>query len=396
MAKRKLNSVLVICLAFFLTGIAVPGRAQTRVDNPARPAAKNAGRVVKLEEVLRIRDDGATAIFKSPRELALGPDRSLYFIDYAEGPRLYRYSPEGQFISKFLKTGQGPGEAQHLSGFLVMEDRIRVLAWSPPEIMDFRLDGRYLRGSRVTEDTQGLWFLAAAEGKIYGIRDEVFSSAAFRSEGIFTIPNSVYEISSDFKTWKKIYEFPVRMVIKRRRGAFRLDPIDAVIHGSTLYILHTAEYQVVAFDLRAGNVKHVITRAYDRVKEKAEKATDPDPETKGIEFPDDPYVWDIDRIHATAGKLLVFTSTIRSGGDDQQVDVFDEAGRYIDNIILRFPAAGRNHRARWTVLTDDGFFIIPEQEKDGLISIGKYRIVDADLFPTASVPGDIRTARRDQ
>lgn len=248
----------------------------------------------------------------------------------------------------------------------------------------------------MTEDTQGLWFLAAAEGKIYGIRDEVFSSAAFRSEGIFTIPNSVYEISSDFKTWKKIYEFPVRMVIKRRRGAFRLDPIDAVIHGSTLYILHTAEYQVVAFDLRAGNVKHVITRAYDRVKEKAEKATDPDPETKGIEFPDDPYVWDIDRIHATAGKLLVFTSTIRSGGDDQQVDVFDEAGRYIDNIILRFPAAGRNHRARWTVLTDDGFFIIPEQEKDGLISIGKYRIVDADLFPTASVPGDIRTARRDQ
>jgi len=153
---------------------------------------------------------------------------------------------------------------------------------------------------------------------------------------------------------------------------------------------------VVAFDLRSGQVKHVITRAYDRVKARAEKAPDPDPETRGIEFPDEPYVWDIDRIHAAAGKLWVFTSTIRSGGDDQQVDVFDEAGRFVDSVVLRFPAGGRNHRARWTVLTDDGFFIIPEQEKDGLISIGKYRIADADLFPPDRAPGDLRAARRNQ
>ncbi|MCX6568026.1 MAG: 6-bladed beta-propeller, partial [Candidatus Aminicenantes bacterium] len=369
---------------------------QTRVDNPGRALAKNAGRVVKLEEVLRIRDDGETAIFKTPRYFSLGPDNSLFFLDYAEGSRLYRYKADGKLIFKLLKNGQGPGECRDAMGYFVTGDRIRVLAWIPPKIMDFSLDGRYLKESRVEEDTHGIWFLCITEGKIYGIRDEVFSSAAFRSEGIFTIPNSVYEISSDFKTWKKIYEFPVRMVIKRRRGAFRLDPIDAVIHGSTLYILHTAEYQVVAFDLRSGQVKHIITREYDRVKAKAEKATDPDPETKGIEFPDDPYVWDINRIHATAGKLWVFTSTIRGGGDDQQVDVFDEAGRFVDSVVLRFPAAGRNHRARWTLLTDDGFFIIPEQEKDGLISIGKYRIVDADLFPPSSAPGDIRAARRDQ
>jgi len=377
-------AVIFLMLVFSLVAL---GPGQTRVDNPSRALAKNAGRVVKLEEVLRIRDDGAKAIFKSPRELALGPDKSLYFFDYGEGPRLYRFSPEGKLISKLLKTGQGPGEVQYPSGFLVMEDRIRVLSWIPPKIMDFSLDGRYLRESRVAEDTHGLWFLGIAEGKIYGIRDEVFSSAAFRSSGIFSVPNSVYEISPDFRSWKKLYEFPVRMVIKRA-NAFRLDPIDADIHGSTLFILHTAEYQVVAFDLRSGRVKHVIARKYDRVKSSSQKPADPDPETRGIEFPDDPYVWDIARIHAAAGKVFVFTSTIGSGGDDQQVDVFDEAGRFIDNVILRFPAGGRNHRARWTVLTDDGFFIIPEEEKDGLISVGKYRIVDADLFP--SMPGSKR------
>jgi hypothetical protein len=278
-----------------------------------------------------------------------------------------------------------------------MEDRIRVLSWIPPKIMDFGLDGHYIKESRVEEDTHGLWFLAEAEGKIYGIRDEVFNSAAFGSSGVFSVPNCVYEISPDFRSWKKLYEFPVRMVIKRA-SAFRQDPIDAVIHGSTLYILHTAEYQVVAFDLRAGRVKHVIARKYDRVKSSRQKPADRDPETKGIDLPDDPYVWDIDRIHAAAGKLLVFTSVMKPDGDDQQVDVFDEAGRFIDNLVLRYPAGGRNHRgvARWTLLTDDGFFIIPEQEEDGLVSIGKYRILDADLFPPASASADIRADRRGQ
>jgi hypothetical protein len=381
-------AVIFLVLVF---SIVVLGPGQTRVDNPGRALAKNAGRIVKLEEVMRIRDDGENAIFKGPRYLSLGPDNSLFFIDYAEGARLYRYSPDGKLVYRLLKNGQGPGECQHAMNYLFSGDRIRVLAWNPPKIMDFSMDGRYLKESRVEEDTHGLWFLGIAEGKIYGIRDEVFNSAAFRSSGVFSVPNCVYEISPDFKSWKKLYEFPVRMVIKRA-NAFRLDPIDAAIYGSMLYILHTAEYQVVAFDLRAGRVKHVIARKYDRVKSSSQKPADPDPETKGIEFPDDPYVWDIVRIHAAAGKLWVFTSVMKPNGDDQQVDVFDEAGRFIDNLVLRYPAGGRNHRgvARWTLLTDDGFFIIPEQEEDGLISIGKYRIVDAGLFP--SMPGSKRNA----
>ena len=385
MIGRKKIRRLALYPTLFVFAFAVLGRAQTRIDNPGRALSKNAGRLVKLEEVMRIRDDGENAIFKGPRYLSLGPDNSLFFIDYAEGARLYRYSPDGKLVYRLLKNGQGPGECQHAMNYLFSGDRIRVLAWNPPKIIDFSMDGRYLGESRVEEDTHGLWFLGIAEGKIYGIRDEVFSSAAFRGSGVFSIPNSVYEISPDFRTWKKLYEFPVRMVIKRA-NAFRLDPIDADIHGSTLYILHTAEYQVVAFDLRAGTVKRVIARAYDRVKGSAGKSTDPDPETRGIEFPEDPYVWDINRIHAAAGKLWVFTYRMKPDGDDQQVDVFDAEGRFIDSVVLRFPMRGRDHRARWTVLTDDGFLIIPEQEEDGLVSIGKYRILDADLFPAQTAP----------
>jgi hypothetical protein len=385
MIGPRISSALFAVFALLLFGVAVPCAAQTRVDNPSRALAKNAGRIVKLEEVLRIRDDGKTSIFKTPHSLYLGSDGSLYFMDYGDGPRLYRYSPDGKLVSKLLKTGQGPGEVQYPSGYIVAADRIRVLAWIPPKIMDFGLDGRYLRESRVEEDSHGLWFLGMAEGKIYGIRDEVFSSASFGNSGTFTILNSVYEISPDFRSWKKLYEFPVRMLIKRR-NAFRLDPIDAVIHGSSLYILHTAEYRVIELDLHAGSVKHIITRKYDRVKASTEESADPDPLTRGVEFPDEPYAWDISRILAAGAKLWVFTSVTKPDGNDQEVDLFDGAGRFADSVILRFPTTGQNHLARWTLLTNDGFFFMPDQEEDGLISIVKYRIVDADLFPAPASP----------
>lgn len=395
----KIQSILVFLA--FVSGVAVLGPAQTRVDNPGRALAKNAGRIIKLEEVLRIKDDGVTAIFRTPQKLALGPDGSLYFLDFSEGARLYRYGPDGKLVFKILKTGQGPGECQWATNYFFDGDRIRVQAWNPPKTMDFGMDGgRYLSEVKFEENAHGLWFLGTAEGKIYGIRDEVFSSTAFRSAGgasVFSIPNSVYEISPDFRTWKKLYEFPVRMLIKRANSV-RLDMIDAAIGGSTLDILHTAEYQVVAFDLLSGQVKHVITRAYDRVKARAEKATDPDPETRGIDIPSDPYMFDVHEIHVVAGNLWVLTSVMKPDGNDQQVDVFDAAGRFIDSVLLRFPAGERNHNSarRKSLITDDGFLIIPEQEEDGLISIGKYRIVDADLFPPASAPGDVRPARRGQ
>jgi hypothetical protein len=64
--------------------------------------------------------------------------------------------------------------------------------------------------------------------------------------------------------------------------------------------------------------------------------------------------------------------------NDQQVDVFDASGRYIDSFVLHFPSSGRNHvRARRKMLiTDDGYLFVPEEEKDGLVTIAKYKMRD--------------------
>jgi len=118
MNGKRMIAVLVIILAFSM-GSPAAGLSQTRVDNPGRALSKNAGRTVQLEEVLRIRDDGEAAIFKSPRFFKLGPDGSLHFVDFAEGDRIYRYSAEGRLVRKLLKTGQGPGECQYVADFIV-------------------------------------------------------------------------------------------------------------------------------------------------------------------------------------------------------------------------------------------------------------------------------------
>jgi len=383
------SAVIFIVLVFSLV---VLGTGQTRVDNPGRALAKNAGRVVKLEEVLRIRDDGETAIFRLPRKLALGTDGSLFFHDFAEGDRLYRYSPEGKLLYKILKTGQGPGESQHVRNFFLDGDRIRVQSWSPPKIMDYGLDGRYMR-EIPTESTHGLHSLFTAAGRVCGLRDEIPHSQAIFKTGLIETPYSLYEISPNFKVWKKLHDFPVRHSIKNRSWV-RLDMIDATAGGPFVYVVHTAEYRIDQFDLRSGRVERVIRRAYDQPRSEPSKDEDLDPEAKGIVLPSDIPGFEIFELHAVRDRLWVFTSTERTGGNERLIDVFDPEGRFVDNFYLEFPDKKMNHRYSKGLITDDGFLFVPEQEEDGLVSIGKYRILDADLFPSTPDSKRISAAGR--
>ena len=353
---------------------------QMRVENPGRPAAKNAGRIVKLEEVFRIQDDGQKVVFRGPSDLSLGPDGSLFLTDFAEGPRLYRFGPDGKLMFKILKNGQGPRECEHLSGYVFSDDRLRVLSWVPPKVMDFGPDGRFLKGSRVFENVKGLWFLSASAGKIFGIRNEMFSMQAFGEEGVFTVPNTLYEISPDFQTWRKLREFPVRNYIKNRRG-MRLDAIAAAAAGTSLYVVHSAEYRIEQIDLPTGRPLRTISRLYDRPKPlKKDTEEETDPELRGSKIPAGlyPHAFDIGGLQAFPDRFWVFTSAFRGGTGEQLIDVFDAEGRYADCFYLQFPADGRNRRDFGSrgVVSGDGFYYLPESDADGLISIAKYRILE--------------------
>ena len=388
MIQRKLPVVLFVL--FPLLAVAPPrSAAQVRVENPGRALAKNAGRIVKLEEVLRIRDDGESTIFKVPRKLAVGADGSLYFQDFAEGDRLYRYSPEGKLLFKTMKTGQGPGECLSASNLFLDGERIRVQAWNPPKIMDFNLDGRYKR-EIPTDNTKGLHSLFLIDGRIYGLRDEVPYSGAISKTGLIETPYRLYEISPEFKSWRKLQDFPVRHSIRRdplgRPSWIRLDMIEAAAGAPFIYIVHAAEYRIDQFDLRTGRVERVFGRAYERRRLEAEGDEDMDPAMKREIDTSDAPSFDILEIHAVGDRLWTFTSTMMERGNDRLVDVFDAEGRYIDSVILEFPDRTLRHNYSKGLVTADGFLFIPEQDRDGLVSIGKYRVPDAGLFPAQATP----------
>jgi hypothetical protein len=70
------SAIAVACLLALAAWPA--GLAAQVIENPAKPLAKNAGRVIAPQEVLAISDEGTSDFyFKWPSGLAIGPDGSL-------------------------------------------------------------------------------------------------------------------------------------------------------------------------------------------------------------------------------------------------------------------------------------------------------------------------------
>ncbi len=367
---KKFNFILIFLF------ICLSSNAQLVIDNPEKPLSKNTRRTVMLEEVMRIKDDGDKVVFKIPKHLSLSEDGSIFLLDFTGSSHLYKFNKNGQFIFKVMKEGQGPGECQYASHFYIQGNRIRVQAWNPPKVMDFSLDGRYIKEIK-TGSTHGLRFLKSIDGKIYGIRDEIPHSNAIYKEGYIESPYRLYEISEDFQNWRKIYDFPVKHYIKRRHW-YRRGMIDFAVHDHYLYIVHTAEYKIIKFDLRRAQIDRIIKRKYRRqeiYKKKVEKDVY-NPVPKALRSPHMEYYFDIFQIQVYKDSLWVRTSTSRDNNTKSLIDIFDKEGKYIDSYYLQFPLNKEEHFYTKSLLSDDGFILVPEQNQDGLVSIGKYRIKD--------------------
>lgn len=332
-------------------------------------ADKERERIVLLEEVFRIHDNRRDIIFKNPRSFSRLEDGSILFWDY---PFLYKYDEKGNFIFRIFNLGNGPGESKRPDDYYFDGEKIYIYSWIPPKIMAFDLDGNFIEEQEAPPNT--FVYVGYIDNRIFGIRDEIRYSEFIQQEGFFETPFTIYEISSDFKEQNKIFGIPVQHYIKNshwwRRVIFTVVP-----HEHYLFILHTSEYQVDKLDLRTGQIERTITRSYERKKYQENKNI-PDiynPVPKKLLPPQFEYVWDIWWIQVANNSLYVFTSTLKEGS--RLIDVFDMEGNYIDAFYLQFPDNSRNHNPIHSLLTEDGFLFVPEENNEtGLVSIGKYKI----------------------
>ena len=115
--------------------------AQTIIENPAKPDNPRAGRVVTLEEVMRIEDKGKDFYIKAVYGLEIGSDGSVFVQD--EQKQLLQFDSQGRFVRNLMKTGQGPGELTVIWDFLVKGRQV-FLVGNPPKLLVFDFAGNVL------------------------------------------------------------------------------------------------------------------------------------------------------------------------------------------------------------------------------------------------------------
>jgi len=72
---------------------------QAIIDNPENPLNKNAGRIVHLKEILRIKDEGIDFYFKEPWEIDVAEDGSIFVKEFNQTvTRLYRSKTYNQYV----------------------------------------------------------------------------------------------------------------------------------------------------------------------------------------------------------------------------------------------------------------------------------------------------------
>lgn len=347
---------------------------QIVVKNPEKPENKKAGRIVRLEEVLRIEDDGQNLILRQPHDFSFFRDGSIIYFDF---PYIYKLDKDGKLVFKALKNGQGPGECEYPDYYFIDGNRLFVHAWVPPKLLEYDLNGKFIKEKKLA-DPIPFNFLCFINGKIYGVVDMIRFSDYIYREGTFKTPYELREISPDFKKMRKIHDLDMEHYIKQarwwKRAIFEMIPYDHF-----LFYVHSARYEIVKFDLATERVERVFSRPYASVKISKEGEEEPDPYehvSRQLQPPPVDYLFDLQRLQIFQDTLWVKTSTEKDDGQKWQIDVFDLDGKYIDCFWLEFPQKGLTHFPRFTISNDGFIYVTEENQETGLINLVKYKLSD--------------------
>lgn len=355
------GKILIAILFAVLVLPPVFGISQQIIENPEKPLAKNAGRVLELKEVWRITDESAPFYFRNPYRLFLAPDGSIFIEDVEE---LLKFSADGKFLKNLFKKGQGPGEIGSSFTYLLAGDELYVKDYSPRRIFRMDLDGKYLGqlDAAMSRNT-----LLGVRGDGFFFLESIWPPNDEQTGKLLPVTDTVKLVSKDGKSARDLHVFKTRWFMAGQSMAQWDLNFEALSDdGTILFGSHSREYLVeaVSFD-KPGTVVR-FRRAYPRVKHIEEK-WEANFRRRGL--PDIEYESDILELHVNRDRLWIKTSTAESKKGNL-FDVFDFTGRYTDCFYL---GSGR------TLLKAQGDEIyVTEKNADESIVMVKYRIIGGE------------------
>ncbi|MBE3131802.1 MAG: 6-bladed beta-propeller [Acidobacteria bacterium] len=352
------------------------------VENPAKPKAKNAGRVVVPKEVLAISDEGTRDYyFKAPHDLMIAPDGSLFLLDEYQ---VLQFDKSGKFVRDLYKKGQGPGEMSYVRACLTTDKNVIVLSDSPHRLLFFDYSGKYEKEVPVRAAgwykmktllfKRGTFYIQTAESpRVKGNPDYV------------DVPHTIIALNgatSEFRKLSSLSEraFVVTSSSGRQTSLFEISTFIAVpFKGKYLALTHTSKYLLKIYDPAADKVVRAFRRAYERVK--AEPLTE-EQKKGGIIIdgkhygpPELKFQNDIRNLFTRGQEIWAVTST-KDKAKGVLVDIFDGEGVYRDCFYLKLPEkAVTGGLSPGSCALDGDFLWIVERTEDETATIKKYRVV---------------------
>jgi hypothetical protein len=369
--KNPARSIVLAVIPFLLTSalppillsIAVAADsllAQTVIENPAKPMAKDAGRIIALAEVWRITDEAGGFYFKSPRDLRIAADGSIFV---ADAEQLLRFSPGGKFLNNLFKKGQGPGEiGGNWFNYLIHGRDLLIMDMSSRRFWRADFDGRFQAQISQTNRDYGGFIGVLPDGFL-------FPKAAWpppedRTGKLLEILETVVLVAKDGTDVRDIVTFRPKTFLAPNAG-MAWDPSMTKLSpdGEVLYGVHSRDYVIEIVDVSAGTIIKRISRRYSKVPH-----VELDHESefrKKYGSPKLEFEPDINDIYPVEENLWVVTST-NDKTKGRLIDVIDKDGRFIDSFYL---GAGRTLMA----VRKDAVYC-QEKSADEAIAIVKYRI----------------------
>jgi hypothetical protein len=346
----------VFILSFFLFFLPLVF-SQEIIENPKKPLNPNTGRILEIKEVLRIKDQGEEFFFKRPQFVKVSEDGFIFLHD---SNQFLKFTPEGQFVKNLLKKGQGPGEIQQFTRYVLHGNGIYVYDSGNSKILHMNLEGNFLEEFHLTERYS---LLLGLLGDHFVLTKTNFSDADESTGNIIDYPISIVVFA---KNEEAIKEFPGAI-----QRAYRSENI-MVSWGRSITIMshdgrfciwtNPEEYMVTVLDIRTGEIVSKFTRQYSRVKAPKRKMDRPGPK-----IPERKYLSDINYIYAFQGNILVWTSTF----DEKRgmlFDLFDKKGIFLDSFWLN---------VRGTLIaTYKNSLFFREYNEEGTVDVVKYHVED--------------------
>lgn len=329
----------------------------TVIKNPKEPMYKED--VFSLEEELSIGEaEGREEyMFSEVQSIATDDEERIYVLDY-KANNVKIFGRDGEFIKKFGREGQGPGEF-FITRTIIITKESEIMVQNFYNLSFFSLEGEFKES--VSSAKERLFAINIdIEGNIIGlgiVRDEENPRYDLRKFD----PKLNYLYSLDFS--------PLPDAIRDGFNPFFPVLRWSLINGNQVVCGYMKEYELKIFDAK-GNLTRKILKDYVPVKITQE---DVDERLEGEELPPQikermdvpeyhcPFRW---LISDDEGRIFVWTYERVSEGEGYYFDVFDPEGKYVVKVPLKtHPFLLKNNKL-YTV----------EEDEEGYPYVKRYRV----------------------